>query len=273
MSEDETLICATSTVAGLICWVWWYGLLVTTKPSPIRGRVAATKSLAVVPFLTFCLLFLVLALWSAGDVRNDGRYFTMYLLLGIAWCGVASFVPTWMGISFRNDVLNLANHSATSLWCGWTVGSMLSFSGANVGNGPGWWVVVFSGILSTGSLTLVYLLLEKLGNTHDAVTIDRDVATGLRMAGLFIGCGAVFGVSVAGDWKSADETVRDFLARAWPSIVIVVAAIFFHVSMKPTPENPRPAAVSCGVVPMLVMVLIGLIWAAFVGASIVGAAA
>ena len=273
MSDDEGAICAISAVANLICWLWWYGQLLTTKPSPVAGRSAATKSLALAPVVVFCLLFMVLALWSAGDVRNDGRYFTMYLLLGMAWCGVASFVPTWMGISFRNDVLNLANHSATLLWCGWIVGAMLSFSGANVGNGPGWWVVVFSGILSTGSLTLVYLLLEKLGNTHDAVTIDRDVATGLRMAGLFIGCGAIFGVAVAGDWKSADETVRDFFARAWPSLVIVVVAIFFHATMKPTPENPRPSILSGGVIPMLVMMIIGLIWAAFVGAPILGAAA
>ena len=272
MSEDEGAICVVSAVTSLICWAWWYGLLLTTKPSPVAGRIAATKSLALAPVVSLCLLFLVLALWSADDVRNDGRYFTMYMLLGMAWCGVASFVPTWMGISFRNDVLTLANHSATWLWFGWIIGAILSFSGANVGNGPGWWVVVFSGILSTGSLTLVYLLLEKIGNTHDAVTIDRDLSTGLRMAGLFIGCGAVFGVAAAGDWKSADETVRDFLMRAWPSSAIVFAAIFFHVTMKPTPENPRPAVVGCGLIPMIVLMLIGLIWAVFAGASIVGAA-
>jgi hypothetical protein len=133
--------------------------------------------------------------------------------------------------------------------------------------------VAFSGILSTGSLTLVYWLLEKLGNTHDAVTIDRDLATGLRMAGVFIGCGAVFGVAVAGDWKSADETVRDFLTRAWPSAGIVLAAVFFNATMKPTPQNPRPAVMSCGLIPMLVLALIGLIWAVIEGASVVGAAA
>lgn len=272
MSEDEGAVCVFSAVANLICWVWWYGLLLQTKPSPVAGRSAATKTLALAPVAIFALLFFVLALWSAGDVRNDGRYFTMYLSLGMAWCGVAGFVPTWMGISFRNDVLTLANRAATWLWCGWIVGAMLSFSGANVGNGPGWWVVVFSGVLSTGSLTLVYLLLEKIGGIHEAVTIDRDVATGLRMAGLFIGCGAVFGVAVAGDWKSADETVRDFLRRAWPSIAIVLAAIFFNTTMKPTPENPRPSILSCGVMPMSVLMLIGLVWAVFTGASIVGAA-
>lgn len=272
MSEDEGAISIASAVTNLICWAWWYGLLVQTKPSPVAGRSVATRTLALAPVAVFCLLFLVLAMWSADDVRNDGRYFTMYLSLGMAWCGVASFVPTWMGISFRNDVLSLANHSATWVWCGWIIGAMLSFSGANVGNGPGWWVVVFSGILSTSSLTLVYLLLEKIGNTHDAVTIDRDVATGLRMAGLFIGCGAVFGVAAAGDWKSADETVRDFVMRAWPAIAIVLAAMYFNATMKPTPESPRPAVGSCGLIPMSVLILIGLFWAVFAGASIVGAA-
>jgi hypothetical protein len=273
MSEDEGFVCVVSSVTNLICWVWWYGLLLSVKPSPIPGRMAATKSLAVIPVIALSLLFLVLAVWSASDVRNDGRYVFMYLLMGMAWCGVASFVPTAMGISFQHDALKLANHSAAGLWSGWVLGAMLAFSGANIGDGPGWWVVAFSGILSTGSLILVYWLLEKLGNTHDAVTIDRDLATGLRMAGVFIGCGAVFGVAVAGDWKSADETVRDFLTRAWPAIGIVLAAIFFNATMKPTPQNPRPSVMSCGLIPMLVLALIGLIWAVVEGASVVGAAA
>lgn len=272
MSEDEELICVVSTITSVICWVWWYGSLVRTLPPLVSGRKAATRTLAVMPIIAFGLLFTVLALWSASDVRYDIRYMTMYSLMGLAWCGVASFVPTSMGVSFRNDVLNLANHSATWLWCGWILGAMMSFAGANIGNGPGWWVVAFSGILSTGSLTLVYMLLERIGNTHDAVTIDRDLATGLRMAGVFIGCGAVFGVAVAGDWKSADETVRDFLTRAWPSTGIVLAAIFFNATMKPSPENPRPAVVSCGLIPMLVLALIGLFWAVAKGASVVGAA-
>ena len=273
MSEDEGFVCVISAITTLISWLWWYGLLVKTKPPVIAGRTASTKTLALMPVIAFGFLFVVLAMWSASDVRNDGRYVAMYLLMGIAWCGAASFIPTSMGLSFHNDVLNLANQSATWLWSGWILGAMMTFAGANIGNGPGWWVVAFSGILSTGSLTLVYWLLEKTGNTHDAVTIDRDLATGLRMAGVFIGCGAVFGVAVAGDWKSADETVRDFLTRAWPAVAILLAAIFFNATMKPTPQNPRPAVMSCGLIPMLVLALIGLIWAVVEGASVVGAAA
>jgi hypothetical protein len=188
MSEDEIFVLMMSAVFSLFCWVWWYGAALTAKSSPVAGRSPARGLLFVMPLLAALVLFVGLKLWSASDVRDDGRYLTMYFLMGLAWSGVASFIPAWLGISFRQDVLTRANHSASLVCGGWILGVTLSFAGANVGDGPGWWVVLFSALLSTAMLTLVYFLWEKLSGSNDAVTIDRDLATGLRMLGLFGGC-------------------------------------------------------------------------------------
>jgi hypothetical protein len=272
MSEDESMVVVCSLVASLTCWVWWYGATLTSKPSPVAGRSPAKALLLATPVIALTVLIVILQLWSASDVRDDGRYLMMYSLMGFAWTGVASFVPTWMGISFRHDVLIRGNHSASWVLCGWILGVMLAFSGANIGNGPGWWVVFFSAMLGTGTLTLIYFLFEKFVHANDAITIDRDIATGLRMLALFVSCGAVFGVSAAGDWVSADETVKDFLQRAWPAIPIFLIAQIFQVFLGPSPANPKPPLMTSGVLPALLILAIGFAWVILVGLQVVGEA-
>jgi len=270
MSDDETLVVVVSCLVSLTCWVWWYGSTLTSKSSLVTGRTPARGLLLAIPLVAVASLIVILRLWSASDVREDGGYLTMYTLMGLAWCGVASFVPVWLGISFRHDVLIRANHAASWVCSGWILAVMFSFAGANIGDGPGWWVVVFSSLLSTGMLTLVFFVWEKFAGSNDTITIDRDVPTGLRMFGLFIACGAVFGVSAAGDWQSADATVKDFFLTAWPAIPIFLVALILHGFLRPTAENPRPAIFSAGVLPMLVLLLMSLMWVLWVGSRIVG---
>lgn len=271
MSEDEVAVVIFAAIISLVTWIWWYGCTLTTKPAlAAAGRRAFRSLLLVVPVFAAGLLFLILQFLSAHDVRDDGRYLFMYMVLGMAWCGVASFILPWMGISFRHDALARANQSAAWICSGWIVAVMLSFAGANIGDGPGWWVVFFSAFLSTGMLTVVFVVWEKLVGSNDAVTIDRDVATGLRMLGLLVGCGAVFGVSAAGDWHSVEDTTSDFFLTAWPAVPIFLVALVFHGMFRPMPESPRPSVLSCGVVPMLLLLLLAGVWVASVGSRLVG---
>ncbi len=119
MSDDEVGVTIFSAIAGLIAWVWWYGSILTDKTVHVAGRRPALAPLILTPLLSVGLLFCVLKFWAAGDVRNDERYLTMYSLLGIAVSGIATFVPSWLGVSFRVDVLNRANPAAAWLVSGW----------------------------------------------------------------------------------------------------------------------------------------------------------
>ena len=61
---------------------------------------------------------------------------------------------------------------------------------ANIGDGPGWWVVVFAAGLATAALFAAWLVLAQIGHGVDAVTIDRDLAAGVRLGAFLAACGA-----------------------------------------------------------------------------------
>src|SRR4051812_13339427 len=91
-------------------------------------------------------------------------------------------------------------------------------AGANIGNGPGWWVVIFSAALATGSLLVLWIALADLTPVADAVAIDRDPAAGIRLGGWLAASGLVLGRAVAGDWESAWQTVAE-AAAALPFVL------------------------------------------------------
>src|SRR4029453_10538043 len=147
---------------------------------------------------------------SAHDVRDDPTYLFMYVLLGAAWVGVWIRLLAMTGVSKRDDVVERSNSSAALAVAGATLGITLCYAGGNIGDGPGWWVVVFSAALATLALFAAWLLLGFASGVSDAVTVDRDPAAGLRLAAFLIGCGLILGRAVAGDWESAAATVREF---------------------------------------------------------------
>ena len=69
------------------------------------------------------------------------------------------------------------------------------FAGGNVGDGPGWWVVVFCAALSTGALFLLWGALQAATDLADSIVIERDGASAVRLAGFLVACGLVLGRS------------------------------------------------------------------------------
>jgi hypothetical protein len=100
------------------------------------------------------------------------------------------------------------------------VGASCCFAGGNVGNGPGWWVVLFSAGLSTFSLYLLWWLVHCISDLPEKVIVERDLGAGLRAAGFFVASGLILGRAVAGDWISASATLSDFGRMAWPALLL-----------------------------------------------------
>ena len=98
------------------------------------------------------------------------------------------------------------------------------------------------------------MVLEAVTAVSDVVTVDRDPSAGFRLGGFLIACGLILGRSVAGDWVSAEGTVRDFAVAAWPVIVLVIVAAVVERVARPTPETPRPSLVVYGFVPVMLYV-------------------
>ncbi len=247
MSEDEIFFVLVSGVVALITWGRWYNALYRV---PRLGLHAAIRGrLGIVPLACALLLYLVLRLASASDVRDSATYLFFYMVLGAGWLGAGTLLPRAFGLSARDDVAERGNASAALAIGGALLGLTLCFAGANVGNGPGWWVVVFSALVATGALALVWQALDRFTAIGEQVTGERDLAAGLRLGGFLAASGLVLGRAVAGDWVSAEATIADFVRTGWPVLVLLVVAGVVDRWTRVTPERPESSLVAQGALP------------------------
>ncbi len=237
MSGDEVFVTVASVLLGPGLWVWWW--VRARAATPLRGRRTGAGAIAATVAGCGALIFVILKLGASLDVRNAPQYLLMYVVLGLAWLRLAEMNMAYAGISVRDDVIERRNRAAIPATVGGLVGVTLCYAGGNIGNGPGWWVVVFAAALATGTLAVARLVHERLTAANDVVTIDRDPSAGVRMGAFLAACGLLLGRAVAGDWVSALATVRDY-ARFLPAVaVLVVLGVVIERIARPTPERPR----------------------------------
>lgn len=256
MSDDEVFVTLVSAIVGPLGWMWW--LFRASSIDGVRpGRRTAILSTGI--GLVGLLILVALGRYAADDVRDAPQYLLMYFLLGLAWLRLAAAAFPLAGLNPRDDLIERRNAAAMPAWIGAMVGVAFCYIGGNIGNGPGWWVVVFSAGLATAAFGGVWLAIGQASGLVELVTVGRDVAAGIRLGGLLAACGLIFGAAVAGDWLSTPATVIDFVARGWPALPIVLIAILTERVMQPTPDRLRAPVVQAGVVPaVLYLVLAAL---------------
>lgn len=244
MSPDEIVVTIAAVMLGPVAWVIWF-LRASGSALPGRGSDGLGLLGASIVFSALVLLF-VLVTAASEDVRTVIEYLFMYSVLGLAWLRLAEPFFRFAGVSVRDDVAERGNSAATIALSGAFLAVMLCFAGGNIGNGPGWWVVVFSAALATAGLLIAWQLIAAITSNADAVTIDRDPAAGMRLALFLVSCGLVLGRSVAGDWVSVDATLQDFFQLLPYVGILVVAAIVIEPMGRPTARDPHPPLASHG---------------------------
>jgi len=265
VSGDELAVTIISLVLGPLAWAYW--LYRAASVVGLRKSGSSVPMLAATFGLAGAIILVVLTKWASTDVRDVPRYLVMYLMLGLAWVRVAAFGFPLLGLNPHDDVIERRNKAALPAFVGAIVGVALCFSGGNIGDGPGWWVVVFAAGLATVALAGIWLVVGQWSGVVDVVTIDRDVAAGWRLGGLLVACGLVFGAAVAGDWVSATSTVADFGKRGWPALVIAVIAIQIERIMRPRPDRPTAPVVESGLVPAVVYIALAVAGALLAGTT------
>jgi hypothetical protein len=200
-----------------------------------------------------CALGLFWVLSTLGDpyVRSDFYYLAFYWLWGMAWLAAGKWLMPFLGFSVRDDGLERRNTAGTIAICGAFIGITASFAGGNIGEGPGWWVVLLCVVTSTGSLFLGWFVLEFATQISETITIERNFAAGVRLAALLIIMGLILGNSVSGNWVDMQDFVESFGVRAWYVIPLVIIGIGIEWAARPSVNKPRPSSILYGLLPAL----------------------
>jgi hypothetical protein len=236
-------------VSLLVATIGWGKLILDALlVSPLMSSRARRAWLAAGPVLGNALVVVTLRRLASFDVRSDLVYLFFYAVLGLAWMPLAAWHG--LGISARDDVIERSNAAALVAWNGAIVGCAACYAGANIGDGPGWWCVLWAAGLATAGWMATWVLLHALTRIADHVTIDRDLASGMRAASFLIASGVLWGRGAAGDWTSAAATVLE-LRAAWPVAILLVKAILIERIARPRPDKPLGSMFSHGFAPAL----------------------
>lgn len=213
MSGDEGFAFFASIMGVVIFWGSW---CFTCLTSNAFGRSQSLVTFALLaPAACAALLLLLLRRYASFDVRDDAVYLAFYTTMGAAWIGVVARLGGLLGLSFRDDWLERRNPAAACAGIGLLLGSTFAFGGGNIGDGPGWWVVVFCALLSTAALAASWWLCAAASGVMEKVILDRSPSAGVRLGAFLVSVGIIAGRSVAGNWENTNATLADFAKLSW----------------------------------------------------------
>jgi hypothetical protein len=260
MDGDELLILVLSAGAAIAYWARWYAQLVrlqTLSPAhPARLLLPLTHLVCVL------LLLLVLTTAAAAEVRHDPAYLALFVA---GWAVALAAVNVWgnvLGISALHDAVERRNAAAAWAVAGAWLATTLCACGANIGEGPTIYTTLGPLALAVAALAVCWLLFAVATRNGTAVAVDRDRASGVRLAGLLVAWGLVLGRAVAGDWVSAEATLRDFGALGWPALALLAAAAALEPAVRPNRARPFPDPARAGVVPAAAYLAAATAWLA-----------
>jgi hypothetical protein len=204
--------------------VSWYRRLLSAWPARSLASLRMRWLLAVLPPALVVALWSALCIGAGRDVREQGSYIVLFLMLG-----VAGFVPTlralaWLGVSAVDDAIERDNVAAGFAVAGTLIASAVCYTFANLGEGSTIWTTIGPAALGFLSCNGLWALHQAISGAPEAIAIERDVSAGMRFAGMAIGSSAIVGRSLAGDYVSAAATWYDWARQGWPAVLLVLVA-------------------------------------------------
>lgn len=257
MSYDELFVFVFSIYYSFKIFSSWYSAINNLWPRERSGL--ARVVLRLLPFLAFVGIVYVLVALASFDVVGSFIYILFYIFLGFAWIGLSiKFMHKFFDLSWWDDALERDNKAALVAFSGGFIGTTLIYAGANVGDGPGWWCVIFAGGLGITTFFILPLLINTWTSVFDQITVERNTSTGIRMGLYFIAMGILLSRAVAGDWTSFSATVVEFF-DGWPVVILTLLALIMELVFKSsgTKEVDDPRRDLSGVA-----VLVGVLYVA-----------
>jgi uncharacterized membrane protein YjfL (UPF0719 family) len=203
----------------------WYTPLFLKRP--LNRNKTAKYTLGLLPVVSLCIILFTLKMLASFDVVDNFIYILMYVFLGGAWLFLGiTLMSCIFDLSWLDDALNLNNTAALIAITGGFLGLTLIYSGANIGNGPGWWCVTFTGALGLAIWIILGLIVNACTKNFERITVERDIGCGIRFGAYLLASGIILARACAGDWTSFSMTVIEF-TDGWS--VLALAGLFILI--------------------------------------------
>jgi hypothetical protein len=251
------------TVLLFLCFWCRLALAHSSPICPARGR----WTVGLTPPACLASLLGVLRNFADPEVRTSFGYQVLFVIAWGVTLLVVHLMSSLIGLDWLEDGLERRNRSAVWAGAGLTIGTTLAVAGANVGRGPTEATTLGPMILAVVGLLALWMCFAVLTGNLAAVTIERDGASGLRLASLLIAWGLIFGRAVAGDWVSAEATWRDYLQQGiGPAVVLLGFGCLAEYLERPGRTRPVPSFVLAGIVPACLFQAFAIAWVWHLGA-------
>jgi len=216
--------------------------------------------------VSLIMVAVALRLWGAAEVRSNAGEVFFLTLVGAVWLIFATKLFSWLGLNFRDDVMERRNVAALVALCGALLAVAIIYAGGSLGEGPSYMNNFFSAALGTAGFLLLWIFLEFGAKVSMSIGEERDLASGLRMCGFLLAIGLVLGRAAAGGWHSESATVRDFMRDGWPAAILWAIALAIERLVRPSRRRPFPGWPICGLLPALFYVALAAVWLWHLGA-------
>jgi hypothetical protein len=170
-----------------------------------------------------------------------------------------------LGIRAFEDGIERNNASAIAAISGAWLAATLCSCGANIGEGPSIYTTLGPMALALVSLFGLWLAFSIVTRNAFSITVERDLSSGIRLAGLLIAWGLILGRAVAGDWVSSQATMRDFSAQAWPTVPLLGVSVVSEPCLRPGPRNQGSSVWAAGLAPSFLYLVAASFWLAYLG--------
>lgn len=210
-------------VMGRFLYQWYMPLLLCWPPE--RGK-AGRLVLSCLPPASFVIILFVLLTMASYDVV--GIWVVFYIIMGYAWLRAGVYLLECLDLSWPFDVVYLDNRAAVFPAVGGFVGVTLIYAGANTGDGPGWWVVLFAAGLGLVTWLGLALLVNLAAGMSERISVDRDMGSGIRFGAYLIASGLILAYASGGDWTSTQATLLEFRI-GWPVLPLALSFLMVEV--------------------------------------------
>jgi len=260
LAPEETFALLVAMAAALFAWGrLWYRIMAV---DPLVARAGAGRTLVASIAAVAAIDLVVLTTLAASDVRSSPLYVAFYLALGLGVAALNLAAFRFVGLR-QSDLIERGNPAARTLFLTGTVASALAYAGGNVGDGPGFWVVLVSAALAHAALYALVVLHAAIARTPYRILVDRDRGIAFRFGCLLIAGGLILGRGVAGDWTGIGRLVGDLADVAWVAPVLFMSdAVIGRAFLAREPEGNLLVDRVSGIASLVIAIL----WVLWLGA-------